>query len=296
METVVAVQHKPMFRYLPSIKTVLVNLGLISAGSLIFAIGINGIMIPQGFVCGGLTGASMLVHYFFPSMEMGWAFFLFNIPLLMLGWRNINFKFMAYTLFGTIFFSLTAVWVHPKIPAISDPLLAAVVSGAVFGVGYALILRSEGSGGGFDILGILLNRKYGFQIGTLIFVANGSVLLLALSVMDFQGILYSVVSQFVMGRVADSILSGFDKKKSLIVISDRAKNIATNILGREKSGVTYLKGEGGFSGIEKNVIFAVTPITDLPGIKRRVMMEYPDAFMVVADAREVLGRRYKTSI
>lgn len=296
MESVVNIQHKPIVRYLPPIKAVLVNLLLIFAGNLVFAIGINGIMVPQGFVCGGLTGASMLVHYYVPSIEMGWAFFMFNLPLLAYGWKRFDFKFILYTVFAALSFSLILVCVKPDLPEISDPLLAAVVSGAILGMGYALILRSEGSGGGLDILGIVLSKKYGFRIGSFIFAANASLLVLALLVTDFQKILYSIVCMFVMGKVTDSILSGFGKKKSVIVISDRAKSVAANILDRENAGVTYLKGEGGFSGSEKNLIFSVVPASEMPAIKMRIKMEDPDAFIVVSDAHEVFGRRYKTCI
>ncbi|MEJ2673567.1 MAG: YitT family protein, partial [Deltaproteobacteria bacterium] len=127
------------------------NLGLIALGSLIFVIGLNGILVPHGFLSGGVVGLSLLLHYLVPVANVGVVYFLVNIPLFVLGWFNISRRFMLYTLFGLLFFSLLAATYFPVLPQIKDPILAALAGGVICGTGEGLILRSLGSAGGTDI-------------------------------------------------------------------------------------------------------------------------------------------------
>jgi len=113
----------------------LLNLGLIALGSLIFIIGLNGILVPHGFLSGGVVGLSILIHYLFPLAGVGLVYFLLNVPLVFLGWFNISRRFMIYTLFGTLFFSVAAATFFPQFPAIKDPILAALSGGVICGTG-----------------------------------------------------------------------------------------------------------------------------------------------------------------
>jgi len=125
-----------------------------------------------------------------------------------------------------------------------------------------------------------------------VFFANASVLVAGAFLYDVQVALYSMVYLFVTGRVTDSVITGFNRRKSLIVISDRARAIADKILSSEGRGVTFLKGEGAFSRQEKNVIFTITTLRELPKIKETILAIDPEAFLVVNDTLEVLGKRH----
>jgi uncharacterized membrane-anchored protein YitT (DUF2179 family) len=225
-------------------------------------------------------------------MGIGLAYFLLNIPLAIIGWMNISRRFMIYSVFGMIFFSLAAATIHPPVPDIKDPILAALLSGIICGIGSGLILRSFGSAGGMDILGIYLNKKFGFRIGSIIFVGNASVLAAGAFFCNIQIALYSMIFLFTCGKVTDSILTGFNRRKALIVISDKAETIAERILNCKGRGVTFLNGEGAFSKKEKKVIFTITSLTELPKLKEMILTLDPDAFMVINDTLEVVGKRH----
>lgn len=251
MEAIALPKRIEFHKHLMSARSVLTNAGLIALGSIVYAIGINSIQVPHGFLSGGVLGISILVHYLFSHIEIGWSYFMLNIPLIILGWGHISRRFMLYTLFGMIFFSYAANTVHLPIPEIRDPMLAAISAGVVCGTGWGLILRSVGSAGGLDILSIYLNKNFGFRIGSISFVSNTSVLIAGAYIYDVQVLLYSIVFLFVSCRVCDTILSGFNARKSLIVISDYADMIAKAINETKSRGVTFLRGEGAFTGKEK---------------------------------------------
>jgi uncharacterized membrane-anchored protein YitT (DUF2179 family) len=279
-------------KFFESFKSAVSSIGMIVAGSIIYIIGMKGILVPHGFLSGGVVGLAMLIHYFIPVMGIGLAYFLLNIPLAIIGWKNVSRRFMIYSVFGMAFFSLAAAAIHPPVPDIKDPILAALLSGIVCGIGSGLILRSLGSAGGMDILGIYLNKKFGFRIGSIIFVGNAAVLAAGAFFCNIQIALYSMIFLFTCGKVIDSILTGFNRRKALIVISDQAETIAEKILSCKGRGVTFLNGEGAFSKKEKKVIFTITSLTELPKLKEMILTLDPDAFMVINDTLEVVGKSH----
>jgi len=174
----------------------LINLGLIALGSLIFVIGMNGILVPHKFLSGGIVGLAILIHYLFPVLSVGILYFLLNIPLAILGWLNISRRFMVYTLFGTVFFSVVAATYFPQFPMIEDPILAALSAGVICGVGAGLILRSLGSAGGSDIIAVYLFNKYSLGVGITTFVISAVILLAGAYFHDLQMTLFTLIYLF----------------------------------------------------------------------------------------------------
>lgn len=273
-------------------KTVLWNLGLITLGSILFAIGMNSILIPKGFLSGGLVGMAMIVHYLLQNWDIGFIYFLLNIPLVVLCWFSISHRFMYYSFLGMIIFSVAAGLIKPGVVEIKDPILAALLAGMICGTGGGIILRSLGSAGGLDILTVYLNKKFGFRMGTVIFFSNALVLMAGALLFDLERALYSMIYYYASTRVIEAILAGFNKRKSLLIVSDQAQGIAEKIIHEVKRGITFLHGEGAYTGEEKKVIFTVTSLTELPKIKDLVHQIDPDAFVVVNETLEVLGKRH----
>jgi uncharacterized membrane-anchored protein YitT (DUF2179 family) len=272
--------------------SILTNLGLISAGCLVFTFALKGVLIPNQLLSGGPLGIAMLAHYLFPWIDIGWAYFAVNIPLVLLGWYQVSRRFMAYTLYGMAFFSLAAGLVQLPASRLDDPILAALFAGVIGGIGGGLILRSLGSAGGLDILVVYFNKRFGLRPGMVYTAANVLVLGAGAWFMDLEKILYSVIFVFVFGQVVDVILTGFNRRKSMLIVSDRADEMAREILHRKNRGVTFLYGEGAYTGTEKRVIFTVLTLVELPKMKNLIYGIDPNAFVVVNDTLEVMGARH----
>jgi uncharacterized membrane-anchored protein YitT (DUF2179 family) len=275
-----------------SVRTVAANLGLIVAGSIIYSVGINGVLIPKGFLSGGVLGLAVLIHYLLPFTAVGMVYLVLNVPLVFLGWTHISRRFVLYSLFGLLFFSASLSIIRPTAPDISDPILAAILAGVICGAGAGIILRSLGSAGGMDILGIYLHRKFGFRIGSILFASNALVIAAGAYLYDIELSLYSVIFLYTGGKVTDAILTGFNRRKSLLIISENSEAIGQKIINQMGRGMTYLRGEGAFTRKEKNVIFTITTLTELPKMKELILNEDPEAFIVVNDTLEVLGKRH----
>ncbi len=277
---------------LDNCRPVLVNAGLITAGCIVFAFGMNMVMVPNQIFGGGVTGITLLIKFRYPSTDLGLMYLLLNIPLMVLGMLSISRRFMAYSIFGMAVFSLCATLVRPAPTSITDPLLAALLSGVIGGTGAGLILRSIGSAGGFDILAIALNKHFGFRLGSIMFAINALVIMAGAWLHDLETALYSVIYMFVCSRVVDAVQTGFNTRKAMMVISEYPEAIAGDILKRDGRGVTFLDGEGAFSHQKRKIVFTITSLTDLPKLKELVLNRDPNAFIVVNDTLEVLGRRH----
>jgi uncharacterized membrane-anchored protein YitT (DUF2179 family) len=273
-------------------RRVLVNLLLISAGSIVYAAGINGVIVSQGFLSGGVMGITLIGHYLFPWINIGLGYLVLNIPLMLLGWFCVSRRFMLYTVFGMVMFSTATGLVFPKFPHIDNPILAAVLGGIICGTGVGITLRSQGSGGGTEILLVYLRKKLGLRMGAMSFLFNALVLAVAGYFFSLERALYSLIFMYVSGMVIDSILTGFNQRKAIVIITDCADAVAAQILNRLHRGATLLEGTGAYTGSSKKVIFSIITLTELSKMKELVFDIDPHAFMVVNDTLEVIGKRH----
>ena len=263
----------------------------IMAGCIVFVVGMNGLLVPQHLIAGGLTGVALLLHYAFPFCDVGAWYLLLNLPLVWLGWRHIGRRFMILTAFGMVFFSLAASFIALVPFAVRDPITAAIGAGVLCGLGAGLILRSRGSAGGLDILSIFLREKFGFSLGSLGFAMNGAILLASAWFHDLQTAIYSGIFIFVCARVVDAVLVGVNPQKIILVISDQSEDVAQALMHQIKCGVTFLQGEGGFARREKKIICSVVRLMDVPRFKSIALGVDAAALVVVNDIAEVAGLR-----
>ncbi|MFO8083530.1 MAG: YitT family protein [Desulfobacterales bacterium] len=279
-------------KFFSDLKTVVFNLSLIFFGSLIYVIGMNSILIPARLLSGGVTGIAVLLHYLFSNVNFGLVYFLLNVPMIIIGWIHVSGRFMIYTIIGIFTFSGMASIIHLPAPDINDPILSALFAGVVCGTGAGIILRSLGSAGGLDILVVVLNKYYGLRPGTIYSMTNILIIFAGAFFHNFELALYSIIFVYTSGQVVDKVLTGFNQRKAMMIISDKSEVIAAEILSRQNRGVTFFQGTGAYTGKDKKVIFTIMSLTELPKTKEFVFQIDPNAFMVINDTLEVLGKRH----
>jgi uncharacterized membrane-anchored protein YitT (DUF2179 family) len=272
------------------IKTVIWNLALITAGSVICAIAINGILIPQQFISGGVTGLAMFIHYLLPLFSVGVVYFILNIPIYVLGWKFVGRRFFLYSIAGLIIFSATVTWLHLTIP-IRDKFLSALLAGIISGIGAGIILRSLGSAGGLDILSIILIKKFSMRLGSSILAFNCILLLVFAFIFSIEAALYALIFIFVSSKLVDIVVTGLSQRKTAVIISDAWNEISNEIINTLQRGVTSVPGRGAYSGQEKHILYVVITFQELGRLKQLVRQIDPKAFVVISDTLEVMGQR-----
>ena len=281
---------RPRRDTLLSIRQIIWNLILITAGSAICGVAVNGILIPLGFFGAGFTGLALLIHYVFSSYPVSIIYFVFNIPVFALGWMYVGRRFFLYSMGGMLIFSAALEWTQVIIP-IQDKILGAILAGIIMGVGSGIILRSLGSAGGLDILSVIFVKRFSVRLGTTILVFNGAVLLAGAFLFSLERALYTLIYVYVNSSVVNLMVMGLSQRRAVFIISPEWKRISGEITEKLNRGITIIDGHGGFSGKEMQILYTVVAFQEVPRIKRMARDIDPDVFMVVSDTREVLGTR-----
>ncbi len=273
------------------ISSVFWNLFLLMTGSVIFSIGVNAIVIPQGFITGGISGVCLLIYYLTDILSPGIWYFIINIPLFILGWIFVSRRFFFYSLYGMISVSIFMEIIVLQID-IKDPFLAILAGGAILGVGGGITLHSLGSLGGLDIVGIILNQKFGLRIGTFFFTFNMILFVFSFGSLDTDLVLYSIALSFVTSQVLDYVLTMFNQRKLILIISNSSEHIGKVITEELQRGATFLHATGVYSGTDKKIILTVVHNYQLKRLEETVLSIDPDAFMITENTFNVLGRGF----
>jgi uncharacterized membrane-anchored protein YitT (DUF2179 family) len=273
-----------------TIGTVCFNLLLIFAGCVLCAIALKGILVPKQFLAGGLTGLSLLVHYALPSLPIGLIYFILNIPLFVIGWLFVGRRFFFYSLAGVFIFSAVIFWPYPVF-LMEDMILNALTAGMITGVGSGLILKSLGSAGGLDILTVILYKKYSIRPGMFILAFNGALMILAILRIPMEMVLYTLIYLYVSTHFMNFVLIGLSQRKAIMIISPKWQEISSEIMNRLQRGVTVVQGQGGYTGKDLHILYSVITFTELSRFKELIRKIDPEAFVVVTETLEVMGKR-----
>ncbi|WP_373889984.1 YitT family protein [Neobacillus cucumis] len=281
------IQHKGLTK-----KKIFQRMLIITLGAVIMSVGLEIFLVPNQVIDGGITGISIMLS-FLTGWKLGVFLFLFNIPFIFLGYKQIGKTFALSTLYGIVILSITTTILHPVPAFTQDILLATVFGGILLGVGVGLVIRYGGSLDGTEILAILFNNKLPFSVGEIIMFFNLFILGSAGFVFSWDRAMYSLIAYFVAYKTIDITITGLDESKSVWIISDNASQIGNTIMDRLGRGVTFLNGEGAYSGDEKKVIFCVINRLEEAKLKEIVTENDQNAFLAVADIAEVRGGRFK---
>lgn len=265
----------------------------ILAGSLLTALSINVFLAPHRLLSGGVSGIALIGQYGL-GIPAALSLIVLNIPLFLWGYRGVDRDFAFASVLGTLslsfFVNRTA---NISVPL--DPMLASLVGGAVGGFGCGIVFRSRGSMGGVDIVAAIVKRQFSVSIGTTSLFLNGAIVLAGAFIFGLTPALYTLISMVITSSVMNRTIDGLDHKKSVFIITEHEHEVANAILSELNRGVTFLSGQGAYTGVQKNVIFCIVTLNQLARVKHIVRTVDPEAFMTVSDTSEVLGRGFRQS-
>jgi len=267
------------------------NLFLISAGSFIFAIGVKAVAMPQEFISGGMSGLCLLIFYWTQWLSPGILYFIINVPIFIIGWLMISRRFFLYSIFGMLTLSWAIDQINFAIP-VHDPMLAAIAGGAILGTGAGITLHSLGSSGGNDVIAVLLNQKFNIRMGTFFFGFNLILFGFSLGILDVDRVLYSLVMSFVTAQMLDYVLTFFNQRKIVFIISDASQQIAEAINDRLKRGGTFLYGRGTYTRKHRKIVMTVLNNFELKRLEEIVFDLDPNAFVIIERTFNVLGKGF----
>ena len=275
------------------------NFILVTVGAIIYAAGIALFLDPNRLIPGGVSGLSIMISHLVDWLNTGTLIFVLNIPLLIAGLIKFGKGFLFSTVYVTALSSVAvdtiSALASDHIPVTSDLLLAALAGGSLMALGLGLVLRGGGTTGGTDIVTKFLRLKFKHvKTGNIFLMVDSAVIIISAIVFrDIEGALYAAFSLFISTRVLDMVLYGGDSAKLVYIISDRADDIADALLKQLNLGVTYLDGQGAYTGKDKKVLLCAAHRRAFPKIRALVSQMDDMAFMIVGSAQEIFGQGFK---
>jgi uncharacterized membrane-anchored protein YitT (DUF2179 family) len=269
-----------------------------AVGAFFAALAIRIFLIPNQLIDGGVIGISLILGRLFGSNYLSLFLLILNLPFIYLAYKYIRRTFVLHMLAAIVFFALFLSLMETLPGFAADPLEAIVIGGAMLGAGAGLIIRNGGCTDGTEILAILINRKKGFTVGQVIFFINIFIFAAYGWIFsDWHIALRSLMTYIVAFKMMDIVIAGLEELKSVLIMCskpDKLSKIITHELGL---GLTFIKGKGGYSGEDRDILFIIVERLDLAELKEIVLREDPSAFIAIENLHEVAyGRTAKIAL
>ena len=264
-------------------------------GIAIVAIGINMFFVPNKIAAGGITGLATVLHYL-SGLSVGSLMLIFNVPLFIIGIKILGAKYGLKTLYGAIALAVLVDVFAPYTPTLThDILLNSIYGGLLVGVGMGLVFRFRGNTAGTALAAAILHKIFNITVGQ-------ALLILDFFVVAFAGIvfkspelaLYAIIAIFVTAKIIDLVQEGPNNSKAFFIMAAEPELLAEGILKEVDRGVTFLQGKGGYTGQDRELLLCVVETSEVTQLKELIYQHDPQAFIIVTDAKEVLGEGFSS--
>lgn len=265
-------------------------------GAIIMALGTSLFLLPNQLSSGGFAGIATIIYYFL-HIPMGTTILAFNIPLFIMAVYKLGKNFFVKSLIGTTTFSFFIDIFDKLKPLTNDRFLACIYGGIIIGLGTAIILKANSSTGGSDLVSFIARSyKPSLRVGKIIIIID--TIIVILNMIFFKEIeigLYSAIAIYLMGKMIDIIFEGIYFTKLLIIISNKNEEIAKEIGNKIQRGTTGLYGKGMYTQKDKLILICAASRGDIARIKDIARQIDKNSFIIIANAREVVGNGFKTN-
>lgn len=269
------------------------NYIFIISGSFCIALGVVGFLLPNSITTGGTPGMALLLHHV-SSYSVASLMIAVNIPLLLIGIKYLGRGFAIRTISTIIITSIIVEILinYIKIEAlVNDVLLASIFGGIIIGLGIGLIIKGKSSAGGTTVLARLISSKTEFKPGQVILFFDAIIIILSIFVFkDLEKALWSVMSIYILSKVVDLLLSGAPSKKVVHLVTNKLDLISAEIQNRLGEEGTIIRGKTLDDKDDKTMILIVVELNKLHVLRDIITKNDKDAFMLIMEASEMLGR------
>ncbi len=270
-----------------------ITLLMITLGCVFFSIGINGFIIPHNLINGGISGIALILYYLM-GIPVGTSNLILNIPIMYAAYRWLGGWYVLVSIFGTVMFSLVldAFFFLRTMGFTQDPIIGSILGGIFAGLGSGIMYRVGGNSGGLDIIGAIVRKYWGLQIGSVVFAINTLIIVIAACIFNIEVAAITLISLYISATISNKVVTGFNQRKAAFIISYNTENVCKVILKSIGRGATILRGEGAYTHQEKQVILVVISLTQIAKLKNEINRVDPNAFMLITDASEVIGQGF----
>lgn len=263
------------------------------AGVFSALVALQGFMIPNHFLDGGVTGISILLEEMF-HLPISFSLIVFNLPFIYLGYRSIGKTFAVHALIAVLLLALLMLFI--SVPQVtSDKVLIAVFGGFFIGLGIGLVIRGGGVIDGLEIIAHFTNKRIGFSTSEIIMAFNSLLFLGAAFEFGIETAMYSILVYYTAMKTSDYVVDGFEEFTALSIISREYEAVKSTIVNDFGKAITVYKGERGYLPdsyeVREDCDIVMTIVTriEIHRMKRAIQEVDPQAFFFVQRIKEVKG-------
>ncbi len=266
---------------------------------LLIAVGVYNFALNANFPVEGFSGIAIIFYHLF-GLPVGVGLFLLNIPAAIFSYKLLGRTFFLKSIKSTIITSLIMDHVAPLLPVYNGSrFLATLCMSVLCGVGYAMIFMRGSSTGGQDFVSVPIKKMIPHvTLGTINIVQDVAIILLGtvLVFRDVDGLIYGIISTYLIALVMDRIMYGIDEGKLTLIVTESGTEIADQIDKYSGRGATILKGSGAHSKNKKDVVMCACNNKQMYTIKKIAHKIDPKAFTIIMESNEVIGEGFKEEV
>jgi len=262
----------------------------IQLGSIFVAIGLEEFLIPNKLLDGGIVGISIILNLLF-NIPLGILLILLNLPFIVIALKKINKKFIYSTIYAVISLSIWVSIFHPIPELTNDIFLSSIFGGIFIGIGLGTIIKNDACLDGTEIVSIILNKKLSFSVGEIIMFINIMIFAFASIILGINKALYSIVAYIIAYKIIDFIILGIDHSLSLFIVTEKPNEISEKIFEEFKTSVTILKGMGGYTKLEIDILYLIISRFELQKAKSLILDIDKNAFITIHNVHELIRRK-----
>ena len=274
------------------------NFVMLFIAGCINAFGVTVFLAPVKLYDSGISGTSILLSQVTPeSWSLSIFLLLLNIPLFLFGLKKQGVSFTVYSVFTVAVYSMASWLITDVLPidvsiasplAGQDLLLCALFGGIVSGVGSGITIRNGGAIDGIEVMAVIFAKRLGITVGTFVMIYNVILYIICGIVINSWILpLYSIVTYAAGLKTIDFVVEGIDRSKSVMIVTEKAKDINAALMSEFKCGTTLMPATGGYSNSEKNVIYFVVNRFQIYKMKNIIRTIDPKAFVAISDVADV---------
>lgn len=264
---------------------------LVLLGTLIFAIALTSINIPNKLGEGGVTGLTLLFYYVF-HFNPAISNMVLNVGVIALGWKFLDRKTIYYTLLSVLSLSFYLQFVHLPVFMPTNTLLAAVTSGVLVGGGIGLVIYGGGTTSGSDIIAMIANKFFGISIPIALLIIDCIIVIPLTFAIGLEKGVLTIITLYVTSKVMHFILDGSNPKRAFLIISERHEEIAQEISAKIGRGITVFQAFGHFTKTEKQPLYVVVNHLQIVPTQKIIHEIDPRAFVTITSIQQVLGEGF----
>lgn len=273
----------------------LADIAVFIIGGSIYAVAVILFLSSNEISPGGLTGISTMLNYLY-GLPVGTVVFILNIPILVIGFIKFGGIFIVKTAVSTVVISITLDIAEELLPELKiDPVLAAVFGGLLLGMAISLFMLRGATTGGVDIIAKLINRRFPhLTVGRMILLFDACIVAFsAFAYKNIESALYSVIALYTSSRMIDIMLYGADKGKIVYIVTENSAPISKEIMSIVKRGLTVIKVTGAYTGRQLDMLMCTVRRNEVSAVCKAARENDCGAFIVIAEAGEILGQGFK---